>query len=1193
MAREKQTAMANVGFLKRKSNQQKRQSSSGGDEVSVMPTLDNNEAWTESRDDGKTASGDLSLNRGTANQNYQVEDMLRINTSMQLSQQANYDFLASTTTKRRRTDDDVETLNTGGAPSTTWDSYGFYPFTGTMEPSDIELPPNPFADTTPSQIGTAPNASLADNEVDNLLGNRIHNGPQANAQYLHSMKNRNLQDLSQARPLSLTHPPPNNPISNSHYLQALRDRFEGRKNSHDALEKSNNPLANMQFLHGTGGGPSDDGSVPGASQHQAHSHATQMQRPQQQFQQAAANTQYLSQLASPGTQQQQHPQYSSEWFSQLPPHAQQHARAQMALEAQRKQKAYANTPFMNQSPSTGIVLAPQPVLQQAPANTQFLSHIPKSTMHNVQSPESNTITQPNELHQPKQSWTQNAQFLGHIDSQQQQPQAFRTSQPNHVFDETASLSFNQPEPYLFNDMASQGNIGQTQSNPASSQSIDQMQVAQAQGTRPAEQRQQSNPKESPENSMAERRKKGNKMALTHYLKKKQASSNNKAGGARPGSVTARKAASSSKSPAAVQSTFRYTPFPESPNFIRLLSFEMAPSPAAGDGNDLFCTLAIQNPWKNHIDYHCLSYCWGGEEKTHRIHIANSQDKSTYSTIPITNNLYRALKQIRHSQGFQHLWVDALCINQDDAKERSAQVAMMRRIYSQSSGVMIWLGEGESEQFAQSCTEIIDTMSTRFTSATGVPHDSIIGSQGLTLNLQQLEALRVDATSLPARYDIYTQISRFFMLPWFRRVWVLQEAFANTTVLAWFGSRHLYWGQIILAALWHSFLIRDFISKPEVDEQRDVQGYLPELWLGLVHNRVPRGLSMIELVCRARDFQATDPRDKVFALIGLANDSPAIRPDYTKTKIHVYTDFARTIISQTGNLDILSAVDTFTSRSNPRTTPSWMPDLDVSIATIRGLGFPRKYNASFSTTATLHHAHAANPPPDPTVPPQPLRLTGFEIDVLTPTISPLLSLSKDLRLYIGPSPTAISTIWQSYIRRQRGFRAQHPGATLKAFVRTLTATGFALPTSFPAHPLGSVVPAEHAPSLHRDFLAFYLRADPELAVLQDVPGFESKEFVGTLAGGGDADQFAVLAGKACDERVFVVTRAGRLGLCPRDARAGDRVVVLYGGSVPYVVRPLQDGTWVFVGECYVDGIMFGEAQNLKTQMGIQDWVFDIC
>jgi hypothetical protein len=94
----------------------------------------------------------------------------------------------------------------------------------------------------------------------------------------------------------------------------------------------------------------------------------------------------------------------------------------------------------------------------------------------------------------------------------------------------------------------------------------------------------------------------------------------------------------------------------------------------------------------------------------------------------------------------------------------------------------------------------------------------------------------------------------------------------------------------------------------------------------------------------------------------------------------------------------------------------------------------------------------------------------------------------------------------------------------------------------------------------------------------------------LARAGDADQFAVLAGKACHERRFFVTASGRMGLCPRGSQPGDTVAVLYGGSVPCVLREVdgQEGKWRFVGECYVEGYMFGEAEGERRE----DRVFDI-
>jgi hypothetical protein len=248
---------------------------------------------------------------------------------------------------------------------------------------------------------------------------------------------------------------------------------------------------------------------------------------------------------------------------------------------------------------------------------------------------------------------------------------------------------------------------------------------------------------------------------------------------------------------------------------------------------------------------------------------------------------------------------------------------------------------------------------------------------------------------------------------------------------------------------------------------------------------------------------------------------------------------------------------------------------VSIATIRGLSFPPKYNTAFSTLAV----------PSPTTSPYILSLKGFPLTTISSKISPLLTLRKDLHLYIHNSPNAISTLWTDYLSSHYDCNSE---ATLQAFIHTLTATGFALPTQFPAHPLGRVVPPQSIPLLMADFAAHMAKS--QLATYHHP--FPNTSHLHTLAPTGDADQFAVLAGKACHERRFFMTASGRMGLCPRSSQPGDTVAVLYGGSVPYVLREVQEGRWHFIGECYVEGYMFGEAEGLRGNDEAVEKLFDI-
>jgi hypothetical protein len=64
------------------------------------------------------------------------------------------------------------------------------------------------------------------------------------------------------------------------------------------------------------------------------------------------------------------------------------------------------------------------------------------------------------------------------------------------------------------------------------------------------------------------------------------------------------------------------------------------------------------------------------------------------------------------------------------------------------------------------------------------------------------------------------------------------------------------------------------------------------------------------------------------------------------------------------------------------------------------------------------------------------------------------------------------------------------------------------------------------------------------------------------------------------RRFCATSGGRLGQVPRGAAVGDLICVFYSGSVPYVIRPVDNGFFTFVGECYVHGLMDGEAMQIE-------------
>lgn len=93
-------------------------------------------------------------------------------------------------------------------------------------------------------------------------------------------------------------------------------------------------------------------------------------------------------------------------------------------------------------------------------------------------------------------------------------------------------------------------------------------------------------------------------------------------------------------------------------------------------------------FSNAPPYYALSYTWGQEPDTYPIFL-NGRKKL------IRSSLFQALQRVRLRSGKVDIWVDSLCINQDDELERNSQVRQMAEIYQNASGVMIWLGEADS------------------------------------------------------------------------------------------------------------------------------------------------------------------------------------------------------------------------------------------------------------------------------------------------------------------------------------------------------------------------------------------------------------------------------------------------------------------------------------------------------------------
>jgi hypothetical protein len=103
-------------------------------------------------------------------------------------------------------------------------------------------------------------------------------------------------------------------------------------------------------------------------------------------------------------------------------------------------------------------------------------------------------------------------------------------------------------------------------------------------------------------------------------------------------------------------------------------------------------------------FDALSYSWGmssnGDDRPNLEIFPNGYSKA------ITRNLHEASLRLRHACESKRMWIDAVCINQNDQREESTQFIRMRDIHATARQVFIWLGEGEIEELEEAAYTIL-------------------------------------------------------------------------------------------------------------------------------------------------------------------------------------------------------------------------------------------------------------------------------------------------------------------------------------------------------------------------------------------------------------------------------------------------------------------------------------------------------
>jgi hypothetical protein len=199
--------------------------------------------------------------------------------------------------------------------------------------------------------------------------------------------------------------------------------------------------------------------------------------------------------------------------------------------------------------------------------------------------------------------------------------------------------------------------------------------------------------------------------------------------------------------------------------------ELQPGP---NHTPLSCALKHHHLRSEDCRFEALSYCWG-----------DSTDRSIITCndtpFPVTKSLFGALKALRYEADLRTVWIDAICINQEDIDERNAQVQLMAKIYETAQEVVIWLGEegGDSSPALELLTNIVAGSKMDYGDK---------GAVGLKHNL-------VTAGMVAKDHPAWKSLTAFLCRPWFTRVWVVQEAVMAQKVTVTCGNRRIDWNDL--------------------------------------------------------------------------------------------------------------------------------------------------------------------------------------------------------------------------------------------------------------------------------------------------------------------------------------------------------------------------------------------------------------
>jgi hypothetical protein len=631
-------------------------------------------------------------------------------------------------------------------------------------------------------------------------------------------------------------------------------------------------------------------------------------------------------------------------------------------------------------------------------------------------------------------------------------------------------------------------------------------------------------------------------------------------------------------------------------------------------------------------FSALSYVWG-QQVTDRapIDIDYSVRDDTgeriwigSSSTTIGENLGWALFHLRQPRKELNLWVDALCINQRDDVEKTWQVQLMGRIYAKADMTYIFLGpttDTRGEALAHSLAAV-GLVAERFKllecwhkyGSQQMSHalgegslwrkaDNEITSDAHREILQAGKYIAKLIFEEDSCAEFFTLINNLASCPWWKRVWVIQELIFAKDATFVFADRRVERDLFILVIHFAEGMREAYTKYNDLNQEdeviRSLQIYMrnqvpvldPRMFfttllkLNSARSSLRRYVfgSYVGQAVRASPLQATDPRDLIFALLGLAESDMGIVIDYTHSVQDVFEmttlaflvtgDAEFLVIPRLGSstLELASWATDWTSI--PYNATTWM-----------------HFRASRNSEARISRCMFFDPTDDKGVLKLALAVSGMRVCVINEVdltfgehfgsiwdleesevfephalkeiqaqVIPHMNLSEEKLIEKSDHFAKFFCQLQSWLLKLLAYMEKYASVSSSTHWQTALETVL---FGFNTH-----LNSNGSHSRLRD------KIQSKEDLLNPVLWLSTTSLGYGLAHIDDTRQLAY------QSRIFA-SLDGRVGYAPDHAEKGDMVVVFLGVPSPIVVRSLYNGAFTVVGPAYVPGIMEGELLDLE-------------